>query len=205
MMNNKFYADKPTNFLRLGDVISGFACLEIVQDDLHSNEMSLKISDKRNLLVIVTPCCSIENRIITVTELKQIKSTYFKNEHFIDNLTLINKPIYPQEMLARDEWEKLSDVEKKKRGKEKSYTEYNIFIYDVSDSLPEYKSRHLQTRYYMIDFTKQFSINSQIIKRNLNPEDLVKIKKLELSKFAREDLRLKLAYYYSRRPSEDDI
>lgn len=57
----------------------------------------------------------------------------------------------------------------------------------------------------MIDFTKQFSINSQVIKRDLNPQDLVKIKKLELSKFAREDLRLKLAYYYSRRPSEDDI
>jgi hypothetical protein len=67
------------------------------------------------------------------------------------------------------------------------------------------KKEVYHTEFYMIDFKTIFCIKcNKIVKDNID-NDILQSKCLELSPYARQELRDKLAFYYARVPEEDIV
>jgi hypothetical protein len=84
----------------------------------------------------------------------------------------------------------------------KQYNEFNIFVYKEHPLLEEYDIKYIgnlsaRVGAYQIDFRNIFKIECK-------PEyDIRAFKLLQLSKQARNDLRLKMTNYFGRTPDED--
>jgi len=87
------------------------------------------------------------------------------------------------------------------------YTLLEYFIYKDHDIFDKYTLKDRQTSYYMIDFKNVQKIKCEKIKRpeQMSQENnlILESKILELTIEAREELREKIAYFYSNVPEED--
>jgi hypothetical protein len=156
---------------------------------------------------IISPCCSIENNLLTVAPLLKIDAKLIQNQYFVDDFTIINSELTSEEAAGPHVWNNVfSQEERDEKTREgEKYTRIENFIYDKHPLLPEYKlsysKKDVLTGCYMIDFRLIFSIkSSRIIRGN---KDLMQHKVLELSVETRSELREKLLYYFKRNPDEE--
>lgn len=209
-----FYSETPSKTLRFGDVLKGFLSTYpkvLAPSSANSNtnilDYQIYVSHPQ-FVVVMTPCCSIEDKMISLTPLIEVKSSFFSNENWSESLIKINEPMESRLHFSNSVWEKLPDLRKQKAVADGvAYCLLNFFIYDKNDLLPEYVIHQkdkstVKTNYYMIDFRSTFKVSCDDITRDKQPMHL---KALELSIGARDTLRNKVAKYFSRVPDEDRI
>ena len=201
-----FYSEDPDKAFRLGDILQGFvfASTKIESPSSLSN-YSIDVSIPE-YAVILTPCCSISEKVITLTPLLPLRGAFFKNPYFVEDLTRLNRLISPENSLPPVDWGRLPPEEKQKRLAEgEAYAFVDLFIYGNHDLLPSYaisrKEGNIDTNCYMIDFKKTYHINCDKI---LSPKQVpLEAKYLQLSIGTRKELRDKLTNYIQRIPDED--
>ena len=203
-----FYEEKQSKALRFGDILPGFVFVEAEIAD-PKNQQSYKIDVKNHsFCVVMTPCCSIRNKVLSITPLSKIRSAFFDNPYFADDLTNINRIMKPEQAVAPRIWESFPPEVKAKRLKEgETYAFPDVFIYGRHDRLPSYslysvgKREDIYTNYYLIDFKNICTINCDKVN---TPEDSpYDMKVLELSTQVRNELRNKLGDFFKRTPIED--
>lgn len=206
-----FYASKPSDALRFGDVVQGYvAATPTLKAPLSAGEgESYTLSIQRPfLLSILSPCCSISDKVLLLVPLIQLRAAFFDNHYFKEDLTRLNRPMSPEQSLPPSAWDKLPPEEKAKRmAQGESYAFLELFIYESHDLFPQYsinrKIGNIPTSAYMIDFRHAFRLNCD---RVINPKSApVESKCLELSIETRAQLREKIAFFYLRVPMEDRI
>jgi hypothetical protein len=209
-----FYVEKTDNYLRFGDVVRGYILPNTTIKEpilsFKSESHNYTIDVEMPYSVVLTPCCSIGENTISLTPLIEVRSNFFKNPYFTDDLTRINRKMEPQQAHSPDEWGKFS-LEKQQRylAEGLNYALLNLFIYGESEIFKKYTMRQREITYYMLNFRNVYTIKCAMIKRpeKVKPEDapIIESKVLQLSIQARSELRDKIVYYYSRIPEEDEI
>lgn len=206
-----FYTDSWDDAFRLGDIVRGFAFASPEVNNPSSEglcgiNISIKVPD---FSVILTPCCSISGKVITLAPLVEIPGAIFKNPYFAEDPTRINLPMRPENTLSPTDWERLPPEEKEKRlAVGETYALVDYFIYDKHDLLPNYVvnrkgDENLNVNYYMVDFRSTMQIRCDKI---INPKQVpMTTKYIQLSKESRKQLREKFTAYMSRVPIEDSI
>ncbi len=206
-----FYQSEIDDSLRFGDLVKGYLTNNLIIKEpilsynIESHQYKIDI-DMPQYSVILTPCCSIGESVISLSPLIKIKSLYLKNPFFSEELTRINRKMESQQALSPDDWETLPEVEKQIRLEEGlQYALLNIFIYDANPIFDEYTLKGKNIRNYMIDFKNIYKVKCDLIKRpeELHESPILDSKVLQLSIDARSQLRNKIAHYYSRAPIED--
>jgi len=214
-------AKKSSNFLRLGDVVKGYVpAVSKMTAPLIDNFVDSKVDVQLQipkLLVVLTPCCSIKEKRISLTPITQARKSLYENPHFRYDLTVINRKMEPEKTLSPEKWGELS-IEKQTEKREKGmvYTLEHLFVYEkYPPQLPEYQVRlnggeKIDGNYYEFDFRNATKVECEFIihpdEKNFTEDSRQKAlcsKVLELSKENRKDLRDKLADYYGRPPKED--
>jgi hypothetical protein len=157
-----FYADEKDydKTLRFGDVISGFIEVTPIINDptkpFPEKDFKIDVVSRKHF-VVLTPCCSISEKIISITPLREIRPAFFDNPFLDEDLTRINRTMSPDNTLPPKAWEGMSQEEKEKRLNEgDAYAFMDLFIYKEHPILPRYALNHkklgkLDTGYYMID------------------------------------------------------
>ena len=210
-----FYEKNIDSALRFGDVLRGYIAItpNIESPILTQSALNEGYNIDINLpifSVIISPCCSIGYDIISLTPLIEVRNTFFKNPHFTEDLTRINREMKPELAVPPNVWGTLSLEEKEKRlqeGKEgKGYAFLENFIYEECNLFPKYtvdirQGENIETNYYMIDFRNTYKLYCDKIK---SPKEApLESKCLQLSLQTRAELRDKISYYYARVPGED--
>ena len=204
-----FYTKKMSEELRLGDVISGFMLIQPkifnpksnLTDSLKKNDFDFSLQIKQSkLLVVLTPCCSIGPKNVCFSPLEQINSVYFKNDYFYEDFTRINRPMRQIDSIPKDIFDEYSELEQKIIiQSEPTYAVFDYFFYKPSEFFPKYTNRRRETQYYCINFKKTFFVECDDIKENgIVKSSVYDTKILELSDEIREELRQKIAFYFTR-------
>ena len=212
-----FYEPTNSKILRLGDVVKGYLSTEtkikqpflsIENSIYHNYTVNFKVP---SFSVVLTPCCSIgEYNMICISPLIELKKDFFKNPYLVYDFTHINREIEPDKAYAPDDWQKIPPEEQQaKLARGKGYIEYYLFIYAPNDCFPPYERRGQQTQFYMVDFRNIQTLRCGLIKsrEDTSEEDtnILASKCLQLSIQTRDELRMKLAHYFGRRPDEDEM
>ncbi|KAF5415420.1 MAG: hypothetical protein C5S48_05780 [Candidatus Methanogaster sp.] len=209
-----FYAEKTDNYLRFGDVIGGYILPNTTIKEpilsFKSESHNYTIDVELSYSVVLTPCCSIGESTISLTPLIKVRSNFFKNPYFAEDLTRINRKMEPQQAYSPVEWGKFSlEAQQRHLEEEINYALLNLFIYEENEIFKKYTLRGREITYYMINFRDIYTMKCAMIKRpeELKPEDapIIESKVLQLSIQARSELRDKIVFYYSRIPEEDEI
>jgi len=201
-----FYQEGLDEDLRLGDIVKGYILAgPIINSPINNiEENNFKIDVIHpEYSVVISPCCSIEEKSVLLTPLTGLLSIFYKNKYFIQDFTRINRIMEPQNAFPEDVWNGFTNEEKSRRsqvGLQYAFVDY--FIFNSHDLLQKYtvnrREGNVETNYYMIDFRKIFRIEcGKALK-------IFKSKILQLSIQTREELRNKISYYYQR-PAKEDI
>lgn len=207
-----FYEEHMDNALRFGDIIKGFvlATPDIKQPFIGTINNLYKIDIEIPIYsVVLSPCCSIGDKMISLSPLINLYGTFFNNPFFVDDLTLINKKMKPEYAFPPDVWERMPGEKKQEylaQGDE-VYAFVELFIYKNHDLLPSYtinrRQGNIETNYYMIDFRNIYKLKcDRIIKPDNAP---LESKCLQLTIQSRSDLRDKISAYFARIPLEDQM
>lgn len=205
-----FYNEGPYKSFRFGDILKDFLTVEPTINNPISelSKAECRIDISSGYYVLLSPCCSIDESILLLSLLVEIKKPFYKNAYFADDMTRVNLEIPPDKSMSPEDWNKLSQDEKNKRmGRGDAYTNLEFFVYENNGLLPEYKliirGNKIPNPPYMIDFRKTFFVKCDKIRRD--QKDIpIEVKLLELSVETRETLRNKLSHFYGRRPPEDE-
>ena len=207
-----FYEKEMDKALRFGDVLRGYISTtpNIKEPMLATLNESYNININMPVFsVVISPCCSIGDKLISLTPLIELRNTFFNNPYFSDDLTRMNRKMEPEQAVPPHVWNGLPFEEKQRRSEEGyEYTLLELFIYEQNDLFLKYtinmrQAENIETNYYMIDFRNTYKLNCEKI---VTPENSpLESKCLQLSIQARSELRDKIAYYYARIPKEDKI
>lgn len=202
-----FYVNRIDNELRFGDIIA-WGTFATPKYGYQPNNQDFKVDiNFPQFSAVLTPCCSIKGDDINLSPLIKINKNYLDNPHFEGDLTIINRKMEPQMTVHPSRWEGFQPEEKIRREAEGlTYGFLDKFIYDQHELLPRYlidKNRGIRTGYYMISFKNNYKIDLTNVKDKNNI--LIKSKHLQLSVKSRNELRRKIATYYSREPKEDKV
>ncbi len=212
--NNKqddFYNIDLEATLRFGDVITGFVNvvpnIENLQSIKPGNSYNVKISHY-DYFVVITPCCSIEKKVLSLCPLIPIQGTFFNNPFWTEDFTRLNRKMEPEQTVSPMQWNSMEDEKKQEIiSNGLAYTFLNLFIFKDNPVFPKYminrKNGRITTSTYMIDFKDIFKVDSELIERG-KPFSL-ESKVLQLSIKTRGELRDKISYYFGRLPLEDTI
>jgi hypothetical protein len=207
-----FYSDTMDQKFRFGDVIKGFATTTPIIDNppLDASRLSFQIEvTQSGFYVVLSPCCSINENVVVLCPLIELRSTFFKNSYLEEDMTRINKPMRPEQAIPPNLWEQFSEQERQKRlAVGMNYAFVELFVYAKHQLFPEYvlsirRDQKRTTQEYMVDFRQSFIVRCAKITNNSTPFE--NVKELQLSIDARGDLRNKLAAYFSRVPEEDKV
>lgn len=191
--------------LRLGDIIDGFSYIIPIFEDFvnKTSTFNLKVKPIKHF-VVLTPCCSIENKLITLVPLKEIETKLIQVPYYAEDFTRINKPHAPYLGIPPDKWEHLNEDQRNEiLNKEIQYQYTEKYVYSECEFFSEYQLKYkklaaVATKAYWIDFKDAFTINSDKIDRNVTYA-----KVLQLTIKGRHELRQKIADFYARIPDED--
>jgi len=208
-----FYQEVLSKNLRFGDVVRGYLFTDLIMKEpilsYPSPGNAYKIDiEIPQYSVVLTPCCSIEKSTICITPLIKVLSSFFKNPYFAEDPTRINRRMQPHQIMSPSDFAKLNPERQEKIFNQRTqYTLLEYFIYKDHDIFDKYTLKDRQTSYYMIDFKNVQKIKCEKIKRpeQMSQENnlILESKILELTIEAREELREKIAYFYSNVPEED--
>ena len=204
-----FYQEQGETALRFGDVLRGFVLTassvknpELIGSRGYSITVETPIYS-----VVLSPCCSIGDKVISLTPLVPLRARFFDNPYFVADLTRINRRMAPEQTLSLDEWQQLPPERRQTLESEgDAYAFLELFVYEQHGLFTEYpvhrKAGDVNTKYYMIDFRNTHKVNcDKIASAKQSPLNL---KCLQLSVSTRADLREKLAFYYGRAAPEDE-
>ena len=210
-----FYEKEFTpNVLRFGDVIEGYVKSLPILDtpifEASKKEYKYHIeSFFPKFSIVMTPCCNIENQLISLSPLKQIPTKLFDNPHFVEDFTRLNKEIPPEQAVSPYVWNNkfTEEIRQERLSSGKGYAFNYYFFYKENDIFPEYeidlKGKKYKSRYYLVDFRYIYPLRCDKITKNKIDDLILQSKCLELDVITREELRDKLAYYYGRPTLED--
>jgi len=206
-----FYQENMYEALRFGDVLRGFILTTPKIDE------PIGVAEHKDYIinvslpafsVVLSPCCSIRDKIISLAPLIQLYGTFFDNPYFEKDLTNINRKMIPEQTVSPQIWGEFPEEEKQKRLQEGlQYALVNLFVYERHDFFPNYtihrREHTRETDYYMIDFRHVYKVNCDKI---ITPENApLDCKCLQLSIETRKELREKISSYYGRTPEEDKV
>jgi len=210
-----FFEKELDNALRLGDVVQGYILANSsfkepffsTQSEGYDYKINVELP---NYSVVLTPCCSIDVGKLSLTPLIKVRSSFLKNPYFAGDLTRINRKMNPEQTMTSEEWGELTPEDLWEREAEGfNYTLLYSFIYEENEIFKKYLLRQHEIGYYMIDFRNIYTIKCPMIKRSegatLQDPSIINSKVLQLSIQARDELRNKISYYYTRPPKEDMI
>lgn len=195
--------------LRLGDIIEGFSYFMPEFEDFVNKKSEFRMDVKLvKYFGVLTPCCSIEDKVIILAPLKKLDGNLMKNPYYIENFTRINLPFQPQFSYPPEVWSDKFDDQKRSEIMllEPSYQFSEKFVFDNNDKLEKYTLSHgksnisIETNSYWVDFKDAFTISCNKIQRGNSYSKI-----LQLTTSSRHELREKLAWFYSRVPDEDKI
>lgn len=204
-----FYEARPEEVLRFGDVLSGYVLsASHVDEPNHAGALrDFRINvNQPGFAVVLTPCCSIGDKTLTLSPLIPMQPAFLLNPHFAEELTNINRTVLAQQAVSPQTWQKLGHAERERRlSSKRSYALVEYFVYAPDDHLPNYELKTndgcRQMGYYMVDFRRIHRIECDKI---ANPKQApLDTKVLQLSIETRDELRKKLSAYFSRVPKED--
>jgi len=204
-----FYQESIDPGFRFGDVIKGFisATPNVPNPPINSDNTDYSIEISMSYCAIVSPCCSIKDKVISLSPLLHVNKDIFKNPYFKEDLTRINRIVPPEKSVPPIAFEKMPSEKKAEiLSNDPSYAFINLFIYNEHDLFPEYPIRlngadDFNTRYYVIDFRNTFRVNCSKIENPTNVPPGLKC--LQLTIDTRNVLRDKITHYYGRLPAED--
>lgn len=199
-------------FLRLGDVVEGYVSpstkieepfLSLERKVYHNYNINIEVP---TCSVVLTPCCSIEDQMISLTPLIQLKSDFLKNDYYVEDFTRINRVMVPKLAFPPAEWEKLPVGEKHEiESRGNSYALLSFFVYEPNELFNSYELRKKQVKHYMIDFRNIQTLKCPLIKTKEQREKsgkeelpILKSKRFQLSVSTRKELRDKLSNYFWR-------
>lgn len=207
--------------LRFGDVVKGFVFIApqvdepiLSLDDEPSYSIGVTIP---RFSVVLTPCCSIENKTILLSPLVHVFINFFDNPHYSEDLTRLNQPVPPDLAFPPDSWKHIPEEKKQEFitiGPEYQFRQFFVYA-PYSGLLPEYtlsrkdKSsetgfRRVTTGYYMVDFGSIHRVDCDKINRQGEGSPAPpNVKYLQLSVYTRKELRDKFLAYYKRVTDED--
>lgn len=202
-----FYQKENSKDLRFGDVLKGyFLSHSNIKGPNFENDFSINVEAPKYCIVL-SPCCSIGNKIISLSPLIKILKSFFNNPYFSEDLTRINRVMQPEQSVSPAQWEKFpQEVKQQRLAEGETYAHQELFIYQENEIYFPYVLKKkgevdVTTKYYMIDFRNIQKINCDLI---LNNRDFpYESKCLELDKVTRRELREKISYYFRRPPEED--
>ena len=88
-MADAFYADRPGDALRFGDIITGFTNCTPVVDQPQAASFRIDVA-KEPFFAGLSPCCSIDERVVSLVPLQRVRPSFFTNPYFAEDLTRIN-------------------------------------------------------------------------------------------------------------------
>lgn len=207
-----FYDNDMEKAFRFGDVLKGYITTTpsisapFLNQDMPTYSIDIKIDKYYSIL---SPCCSIGDKMISLAPLIKIKNSFINNPYLAEDLTRINRMMKPQQSVSDAIWDRFSPEEKQKRiTAGKTYALVEFFIYAENTILPSYEldlknKDNMQTGYYMIDFRDVFKIRCDAINRAKDAPFESKV--LQLSTHTRGDLYGKIAFYYGGRNPDTKI
>lgn len=204
-----FYVRDLEPWLRLGDVIRGVTALEQGVKRLRQgngdDHLSIEVV-RPKFSVVLSPCCSIEQGVVCLSPLLELRASMFENPYFAEDPTRVNRLVTPDKQVPPERWEKIPDhVRAERMLAGPTYTMTSVFVYAGSKALPHYvvksKAIEVRTNHYMVDFQRMHKVNCVEVQRGQGLAAGTKV--LQLSVLARQELRDKLGTYYSRVPQED--
>jgi hypothetical protein len=205
-----FYTQTPNECLRLGDIITGFQLATPHIEQPSSSEINLeatiKVSRPKHLAVM-TPCCALDKGMISVAPLIEISSAMFRNPHFQEDFTIINRVVEPSKSVPPKHLEAMSVEERARHlSSPAQWVFLDFFCFGPAACLPQYlvkrEKLEWQTVFWMIDFKEIAVIKCPAIVPHYKPP--VGIKLLQLSVKSREALREKMAQFFGR-PTDEDM
>jgi hypothetical protein len=206
-----FYAKDMENALRFGDVLQGYVSATPSLEKPISGGLQEGCKVDVNLpkfSVNLSPCCSIGHRRISLTPLIEVRSDFFDNPYFAEDLTRINRKMEPRQSVAPYKWDAFDQEEKDRRLAEgRVYACLEVFIYEGHEMFPPYTVHRRQgddpeLNTYMIDFGNTYNLNCEKI---VSPKQApLESRCLQLTVEARCELRDKVASYYTRIPKEEE-
>jgi len=208
-----FYENKHDPVFRFGDVIKGFASsTPIIEHPLltyDSLKYNIEVSTS-HFSVVLSPCCSIDDGILTLAPLQKILPSFYQNPWLVEDFTRINRKMPAEKSVPPHKWASLSqEIKEKEFDLEKDgYAFDDFFIYAEHPSLPKYtvnlpRMENQLTGFYRLDFKTVYRINCDQIKRDKRQPTEAKL--LQLSITSRSDLRNKISDYFARVPVEDQV
>lgn len=218
-----FYTDTPSDFLRMGDIVEGYVLsVPKIKNPFNNFFVDYRVEvDIPKLLVVLTPCCSIGDKKISLAPLDEVKDrkSLFEVSYLKEDMTNLNRIMEPEKAFTPGSWSKKTPEEKDKiRNRPIDYQFEQLFIYEEHDLLPKYDVKlkggdKFISGYYMIDFRKASRLECDCIispndEKNFTEEirkKLLASKILELHRDTRQELRDKISNYYHRVPNEDKI
>lgn len=214
---NNFYSESFSESYRLGDILQGFTNISTINlkqnDDMSELVLDSINFQKHNYYVILTPCCSIENKEAILAPLKKLDPKLLFSDYIVENFLRVNEKMAHRDAMGEDIYKKQYPKEEDRINRDNSppnYEHWDKFIYaPIPHILPEYelslkknKSEKitLKINHYMISFKDVFKVNSNTFDRGCK-DTCTKI--MELNPISRDLLRKKLSGFYARIPDED--
>jgi len=205
-----FYINKPTDDLRLGDVVTGFPVATPAAHDTEANKRTATWSIRAvrpSFLVVMTPCCSIEDKSLLLAPLSQIRASFLRNPWWQEDLTRLNRKMPFENSIPPEHLKNLSDTERTERAAAgDQYAIGECFVYAPNSILEPYtlhtKPPSGNIAHYMVDFKSIFRIECDFVIRPAKAPAGTKM--LELTIRTRTDMREKLAHFFSR-PAKEDL
>src|SRR3972149_3484321 len=192
-----FYHTEHSPILRLGDVVKGYIS---TRPTIKKPYPFTKITEQLGTInvelpsycVVLSPCCSNDSGIISLTPLIKLDNKILKVPYFKEDPTRINQEVEPKLSVPPYVWDRPEFQEERQRllAKGPGYVFNDYFVYENNDIFVEYtadmkEEDNLTTNYYMIDFRNIYSLLCNMIKRerDLTAADtpLIESKILELS------------------------
>ncbi|MGC1119622.1 MAG: hypothetical protein WBA22_00890 [Candidatus Methanofastidiosia archaeon] len=134
-----FYEEEMDMALRFGDVLEGFILASPTVEtpgSVEAYEISIRIPP---YCAILSPCCSIGRKIISLSPLVEIRPGFLDNPYFAEDPTRINRKMEPGQAVPPHIWEGFPPEVKQERLKEGcGYALFDVFIYEKHDLLPKY-------------------------------------------------------------------
>lgn len=161
-----FYLDSShmEESLRFGDVIQGFpVCFSVIDTPSFKSAFNITVSAP-TYAVVLSPCCSIADKVLAVAPLQQLENKLFTNPYLAEEPTRINTKISPEKSVAPIHWEKMQ-LERKAYmlAKGDAYIFLDKFVYAQNDLFPEYtinrREGNIKTRYYVVDFRSSSKVS----------------------------------------------
>ena len=201
-----FYVDSSQmdTMLRFGDIIQGFPICFSVIDNANQSDFNITVSTT-TYAVVLSPCCSIEDKVLAIAPLKKLDNRIFVNPFLLEDPMRINTKIPAEKSVSPFHWDNMDIGERTNRlAKGEAYVFVEKFVFAPSDLFSEYtinrRDGNIQTRHYVVDFRDSIKIACEHINRDYSPGAA---KVLQLSVETRELMRRKIGSFYQRVPDED--